>query len=158
MTSSLWMLMGRQLLYQHVQIIGKSIKQLAGIGAVYIRLTKKIPSRVLLISDDSDFEPSRANIRKPGSDSDSSFELPPFILDLRTSISQSADSVPPTTPCRLSTTATPVSRASNMPDSATDVSQAEPITPLNNNQLPLFQVHLDLIPNLLICHFQLIHM
>ena len=39
------------------QFTGKSIKQLAGVGAVYIRLTKKIPSHVVFISDDLDFEP-----------------------------------------------------------------------------------------------------
>lgn len=54
---------------------GKSIKQLAGIGAIYVRITKKIPSRFpIFISDDSDFEPEQKEVKQDGSDS--SFELP----------------------------------------------------------------------------------
>ena len=37
------------------QFNGRAIKQLAGTGAVYVRLVKKIPSRVLYVQDD-DFE------------------------------------------------------------------------------------------------------
>uniref|UniRef100_A0A1X7SRJ3 Uncharacterized protein n=1 Tax=Amphimedon queenslandica TaxID=400682 RepID=A0A1X7SRJ3_AMPQE len=56
---------------------GRSVKQMAGTGAVYIRLLKNLPSRNLIeISDDSDFE-VHCKIEKHDTDSDSSFELPP---------------------------------------------------------------------------------
>ncbi|XP_019857300.1 PREDICTED: uncharacterized protein LOC109585612 [Amphimedon queenslandica] len=56
---------------------GKSVKQLAGVGAVYIRLTKKLPPRgPFVVSDESDdLEPLNKEARQ---DSDSSFELPDF--------------------------------------------------------------------------------
>ena len=56
---------------------GKAVKQIAGVGAVHIRLTSKIPRRVCYISDDSDFEPS-FKINGDHIDSDSSFKLPPL--------------------------------------------------------------------------------
>ena len=56
---------------------GKAVKQIAGVGAVYVRLTRKIPRRICYISDDSDFEPS-FKINANNIDSDSSFELPPL--------------------------------------------------------------------------------
>ena len=119
--------MGRKLLCQREdnhQFTGKSIKQLAGVGAVYIRLTKKIPSHVVFISDDSDFEPL-TKIRCVHSDSDSSFELPPFPSGTRTSPSQSA----PSTTLSIMSTGNR-SELNYLPTLSTDV-VTEPITPLN---------------------------
>ena len=93
-------------------------------GAVYIRLTKKIPSHVVFISDDSDFEPL-TKIRCVHSDSDSSFELPPFPSGTRTSPSQSA----PSTTLSIMSTGNR-SELNYLPTLSTDV-VTEPITPLN---------------------------
>ena len=100
------------------QFTGKSIKQqLAGVGAVYIRLTKKIPSHVVFISDDLDFEPL-TKIRSVHSDSDSSFELPPFPSGTR-----------PSTTLSIMSTGNR-SELNYLPSLSTDV-VTEPITPLN---------------------------
>ena len=67
------------------QFNGRAIKQIAGTGAVYVRLVKKIPSRVLYVQDD-DFElesstskSDHAHTYISGSDSDSSVDLPSFL-------------------------------------------------------------------------------
>ena len=90
------------------EFTGKAVKQVAGVGAVYIRLTKKIPGHILFMSDDSDFEPSAKfkNTRYSRTDSDSSFELPPFSVPSNTggSCSASINSVSVTTSTSGSTT------------------------------------------------------
>ncbi len=62
------------------ELNGKTVKQIAGVGVVYIRLIKKLPLRIVqYISDDSDFEPSlklKNTSKSIYSDSDSSFNLP----------------------------------------------------------------------------------
>ena len=57
---------------------GRSVKQIAGSGSVYIRLTKQLPPRALGLSDDLDFEPSMTQKKTYVIDSDSSCELPSF--------------------------------------------------------------------------------
>lgn len=60
----------------------RMIKQMAGTGAVYVRLTKRLPPRTVNISDDSDFEPSVTRTKSLCDiDSDSSFELPVCIFE-----------------------------------------------------------------------------
>ena len=56
------------------EINGRCLKQIAGLGSVYIRLTKPLPNRNICVSDDSDFEPSAKSLLTM-SDSNSDDEL-----------------------------------------------------------------------------------
>ena len=56
---------------------GNAVKYLAGVGAIYIRLLKRLPSRPpIVIRNDSDFELPQLKDSRHDCDSDSSFELP----------------------------------------------------------------------------------
>jgi hypothetical protein len=70
------------LLRDNQEFNGRCVKQLAGQGAIYIRLTKPFSDdTTLIVSDDSDFEP-KTKI-PTDNDSDSSFELP--VVDFKSS-------------------------------------------------------------------------
>ena len=98
---------------------GRCIKQIAGLGAVYIRLTKPL---LQVIDLDSDFEPHPKHVTVHESDSDSSFELPPFL--------QSSSSIPPPVNTAIPTSSAAISSASStftMPSSSSSMPSSSDI-------------------------------
>ena len=105
---------------------GRSIKQIAGAGAVYIRLLKKLSK----ISDNSDFEVSTKSDKVYDSDSD--FEFPSFNFPWH---QKSTDSMPQAHPPPLSNADDPISSHTPLLSKKDQKTQ--------QNQLDLFKADLN---------------
>ena len=114
------------------EITGRIIKQIAGLGAVYVRLSKPLPPRsYIAISDESDLKPAVKH-RIQFSDSDSSFELPAAFQFT----GNASTSIPPTSNTSIVSCSSSSSGSTNMDTSQTAVAPATPTLPSTSSMIP----------------------